>query len=325
MFTNKSVTACVSILFVLAAQTSAHAIPNPALGVKGTPQRSDVQRPSTASPCGSVNIASNLDTSTAVAAAADGTVTFQVQNFNAGADGSTSVSVQVDPTGAGKKFVAATVKTNGNKNPSKVESDKVVVSLPAGTKCTGGKAKNLCLLSVKTTAGFGACTVVSQGKATANPPAKAAAKPAAKPAAAKSIKPTAQPSVSQLAAKQTSKKTVFESCALDSECQQGCCGFSSGKCAGPDVAQSNGSGGCGHGAKAPNCNVATLLGFSDCVKGAKNGDLHDATIQAATAFTAKLDGFKFTPSVEARGLGGKLAPGMMKAREALREVFDELE
>ncbi|KAJ7702678.1 hypothetical protein B0H17DRAFT_923183, partial [Mycena rosella] len=277
---------------------------SPALGVKGTPQRSDVQRPSTASPCGNVNIASNLDTSTAVAAAADGTVTFQVQNFNAGADGSTSVSVQVDPTGAGKKFVAATVKTNGNKNPSKVESDKVVVSLPAGTKCTGGKAKNLCLLSVKTTAGFGACTVVSQGKATANPPAKPAAKPtAAKPAAAKPTKPAAQPSVAQLAAKQTSKKTVFESCASDSECQQGCCGFSSGKCAGPDVAQSNGSGGCGHGAKAPNCNVATLLGFSNCVKGAKNGDLHDATIQAATAFTAKLDGFKFTPSVETRGLG----------------------
>jgi len=326
MFTNKSVLACASIFLALAAQTSAHAIPNPALGVKGTPQRSDVQRPSTASPCGNVNIASNLDTSTAVAAAADGTVTFQVQNFNAGADGSTSVSVQVDPTGAGKKFIAATVKTNGNNNPSKVESDKVVVSLPAGTKCTGGQAKNLCLLSVKTTAGFGACTVVSQGKAAANPPATAAAKPtAAKPAAAKPTKAAAQPSVAQLAAKQTSKKTVFESCASDSECQQGCCGFSSGKCAGPDVAQSNGSGGCGHGAKAPNCNVATLLGFSDCVKGAKNGDLHDATIQAATAFTAKLDNFKFTPSVEARDLEGKLAPGVMKAREAVREVLDELE
>ncbi|KAJ6475164.1 hypothetical protein DFH09DRAFT_1293420 [Mycena vulgaris] len=318
MFTNKSVLACASILFALAAQTSAHAIPNPALGVKGTPKRSDVQRPSTANPCGNVNIASNLDTSTAVAAAADGTVTFQVENFNAGGDGSTSVSVQVDPTGAGKKFVAATVKTNGNKNPGKVESDKVVVSLPAGTKCTGGKAKNLCLLSVKTTAGFGACTVVSQGKAAANPPAKPAANP-------KPPKAAAQPSVAQLAAKQTSKKTVFESCASDSQCQQGCCGFSSGKCAGPDVAQSNGSGGCGHGAKAPNCNVATLLGFSDCVKGAKNGDLHDATIQAATAFTAKLDGFKFTPSVETRGLEGKLAPGVMKAREAVREVLDELE
>jgi hypothetical protein len=88
-----------------------------------------------------------------------------------------------------------------------------------------------------------------------------------------------------------------------------------------------------------------LLGFSDCVKGAKNGDLHDATIQAVTAFTAKLDGFKFTPSVKTRDLGvfsrsakggscaeqfifltaGKLVPSVMKAREAVREVLDELE
>jgi hypothetical protein len=141
--------------------------------------------------------------------------------------------------------------------------------------------------------------VVSQGKPAASPPAKAATKPTV----AKSTKAVAQPSVAQLAAKQTSMKTVFESCTSDSECQQDCCGFSSGKCAGPDVAQSNGSGGCGHGAKAPNCNVATLLRFSDCVKGAKNGDLHDATIQAVTAFTAKLDGFKFTPSVKTWDLG----------------------
>ncbi|KAJ6491701.1 hypothetical protein C8R47DRAFT_1121556 [Mycena vitilis] len=300
MFTNKSVLACASILFAFAAQTSAHAIPNPALGVKGTPKRSDVQRPSTGSPCGSVNIASALDTSTAIAAAADGTVTFQVQNFNAGGDGSTSVSVQVDATGAGKKFVAATVKTNGNKAPSKVESDKVVVALPAGTKCTGGKAKNLCLLSVKTTAGFGACTVVSQGKAAAAPAAKpAAAKPAAaKPAAAKpaAAKPAAPQSIAQLAAKQTSKKTVFETCAADSECQQGCCGFSSGKCAGPDVAQTNGSGGCGRGGAAPNCNVATLLGFKNCIQGSKNGNLNDAAVQQAAAFAAQLDNLKFTPS-----------------------------
>ncbi|KAJ6461026.1 hypothetical protein C8R45DRAFT_912525 [Mycena sanguinolenta] len=174
MFTgNKSVLACASIFLALAAQTSAHAMPSIALGVKGTPQRSDVQRPSTASPCGSIAIASNLDTSTAIPAAADGTVTMNVQNFNAGADGSTSVSVQVDATGVGNKFVAGTVKTNGNPNPTKVETDKVVFSLPAGTKCTGGKAKNLCLVSVKTTAGFGACTVVSQQAAAQPPAAKA--------------------------------------------------------------------------------------------------------------------------------------------------------
>ncbi|KAJ7153954.1 hypothetical protein C8R43DRAFT_1001571 [Mycena crocata] len=97
-------------------------------------------------------------------------------------------------------------------------------------------------------------------------------------------------------AKQSSKKTVFETCAADSECQQGCCGFSSGKCAGPAVAQTNGSGGCGHGGKAPNCDVATLLGFKNCVAGVVEGNLKDKTIQAAATFTAKLDGLKFTPS-----------------------------
>ncbi|KAJ7793436.1 hypothetical protein B0H14DRAFT_2622891 [Mycena olivaceomarginata] len=109
---------------------------------------------------------SKLNTSTAITAAADGSVTLKVQNFNAGADGSTSISVEVVQTGMGKKFVAG----NGNHKPSKVETDQVTFSLPAGTKCAGGKAKNLCLVSVKTTGGFGACTVVSQGNAAAANP-----------------------------------------------------------------------------------------------------------------------------------------------------------
>ena len=35
--------------------------------------------------------------------------------------------------------------------------------MPAGTKCTGGTSKNLCLASFVTTAGFGNCVAVSQG------------------------------------------------------------------------------------------------------------------------------------------------------------------
>jgi len=159
--------ACASVFLALVAQTSAHAIPSPALGVKGAPARSDVQRPSTAQPCGTIDPATTLDTSTAIPVAADGSVTMNVVNFNAGADGSTSVAVSVDATGKGTSFVAGTVTTNGNPAPKAVETDKVVFTLPAGTKCTGGTAGNLCLVSVKTTAGFGGCTVVSQGAATA--------------------------------------------------------------------------------------------------------------------------------------------------------------
>ncbi|KAJ7785746.1 hypothetical protein B0H16DRAFT_1295696, partial [Mycena metata] len=85
-------------------------------------------------------------------------------------------------------------------------------------------------------------------------------------------------------------------CTQDSDCQQGCCGFTSGKCAGPAVAQTNGSGGCGFGTKTPNCNVAAALGLSDCIAGAKNGDLADPGVQAAAAFAAKLDNLPFTPA-----------------------------
>ncbi|KAJ7186141.1 hypothetical protein C8R46DRAFT_1289758 [Mycena filopes] len=97
-------------------------------------------------------------------------------------------------------------------------------------------------------------------------------------------------------ASQTSKKTVFETCKADSECQQGCCGFKTGKCAGPGIAQTNGSGGCGFGAKHPNCNVAAALKLDACAKGAVNGKLSDAGIQAAAAFVSKLDNLPFKPS-----------------------------
>jgi len=102
-------------------------------------------------------------------------------------------------------------------------------------------------------------------------------------------------SVAQLAASQKSKKTVFETCGSDSECQQGCCAFNSGKCAGPGIAQTR-DGGCGHKSPAPNCNVAAALKLGICAKGAKNGNLADPAIQAAAAFTAQLDNFKFTPA-----------------------------
>jgi len=139
----------------------------------------------------------------------------------------------------------------------------------------------------------------SSAKPAKSSPAKSSpAKPATGKAAPSSAAPASSgKSVAQLAASQKSKKTVFETCSSDSQCQQGCCGFSTGKCAGPAVAQANGSGGCGHGASSPNCDVATLLGFaSQCIKDAKNGNLKDATVQAAAAFAAQLDGISFTPS-----------------------------
>ena len=73
-------TGIVALLFAL--QVHGHAAVAPALGVKGDPVRNDVQRPSNAKPCGSVDIASNIDTSTAVAVNG-GSVQLTATDFNA--------------------------------------------------------------------------------------------------------------------------------------------------------------------------------------------------------------------------------------------------
>lgn len=87
-------------------------------------------------------------------------------------------------------------------------------------------------------------------------------------------------------------KTVFEKCTKDADCQQGCCAFATGLCAGPDVAQTNADKGCGFGSSAPNCDVAKALGFSDCASGATRGPLTNAQIETAGKFVIQLDGLK---------------------------------
>jgi len=82
-------------------------------------------------------------------------------------------------------------------------------------------------------------------------------------------------------------------CTQDSDCQQGCCAFTTGKCAGPGIAQTNADAGCGFGQPQPNCNVAAALKLTECVAGAVNGDLSDPAIQSAAQFVSQLDGIPF--------------------------------
>jgi len=74
----------VASIFLLAFTSSvhAHAGVSPALGVQGSLQRQDVQRPNKGNPCGKVDIAKNLDSSTPIQANADGTFSADVTNFN---------------------------------------------------------------------------------------------------------------------------------------------------------------------------------------------------------------------------------------------------
>jgi len=155
-----------ALVLALTLQVTAHAAVSPALGVSGTPVRNDVKRPSANSPCGAgVNIANTIDTSTAVAASAAGSFNADAISFNGGGDGSRKVTAKVDATGKGTKFVAMSVTTNGDPAPKSAGSQPIVAALPAGTKCTGGKTGNKCLVQFVTSAGFGNCVVVSQGAA----------------------------------------------------------------------------------------------------------------------------------------------------------------
>jgi len=151
-----------AIVLGFANQAFGHAAIQPQLGIQGNSTRNDVQQPSTSSPCGNTDIASNINNSTAVALDSTNSFSTSIVNFNGGQDGSTQVTAQVDPTGTGKSFTSATVTQNGQLAPPAAGSAQLSVSLPAGTKCTGGTAGNLCLVSFKTAGNFGNCIVVSQ-------------------------------------------------------------------------------------------------------------------------------------------------------------------
>ncbi|KAF5355437.1 hypothetical protein D9758_006425 [Tetrapyrgos nigripes] len=58
-------------------------------------------------------------------------------------------------------------------------------------------------------------------------------------------------------------------CQSDADCASACCGFNSGKCAGPVVAQER-DGGCGFGDAQPNNNAAVALGSTAAAPGVNN-------------------------------------------------------
>ncbi|KAG8741062.1 hypothetical protein FRC10_003402 [Ceratobasidium sp. 414] len=180
------------VVAALASHVLGHAVVQPVLGVAGAAKRSDTQRPSTAKPCGKTAL-STIDSSSAIAMTGT-TFTANATNFNANKDGSLRFTAQFDVTGAGTSFRAANITKNGPLAPPKVgQTAQLSVSLPAGTKCTGGASKNLCLVSFKSASGFGNCVVVKQGGAAAGAgagagtaSASASAKPATKSKAPRS-------------------------------------------------------------------------------------------------------------------------------------------
>ena len=186
---------------------NAHAGVNPALGVKGQMVRSDIQRPSADSPCGKVNVAQNLDSSTAVQPDANGNVSLSITDINGGAGSSRSIQeVKVDAFGTGKNLVAAKMVVNGNANPVTVGTDKLTAQFDSGIKCTGGADKNLCLASFTTTAGFRNCVIVPQGAGASNASAPASRSILLRNRAAKGMNSSTSPSADGDKKSQNGKK-----------------------------------------------------------------------------------------------------------------------
>lgn len=81
MFTKILTSAALVLALVL--QASAHAAVAPALGVSGgKPVRANVQRPSNANVCGSINVANTINSATTVTANTNGVFTVTATNFN---------------------------------------------------------------------------------------------------------------------------------------------------------------------------------------------------------------------------------------------------
>ncbi|KAL8844592.1 MAG: hypothetical protein Q9205_003586 [Flavoplaca limonia] len=82
--------------------------------------------------------------------------------------------------------------------------------------------------------------------------------------------PAAAPDTQAKSAAPAAAGTQFitGACTADADCASGCCGFKSGKCAGPIIAQER-DGGCGFGDTTPNAIAATALGFKEAADGAR--------------------------------------------------------
>ncbi|EIM88835.1 uncharacterized protein STEHIDRAFT_166817 [Stereum hirsutum FP-91666 SS1] len=202
----------LTVLLALTTQVHAHAGVSPALSVSGDLTRNDVQRPSSSSPCGNINIAKSVDSSTPVKAATNGSFAATVTNFNGGKDGSREMTVQIDADGTGKNFVKGTMLVNGNGNPSSTGSENLFIQMPSDTQCTGGTSKDLCLASFTSTAGFGNCVVVQQdtsGSAATSPSASEST-------SAPSISTIAKSSTTTSKAKATTSASVSDTATASS-------------------------------------------------------------------------------------------------------------
>jgi hypothetical protein len=110
---------------------------------------------------------------------------------------------------------------------------------------------------------------------------------------------------------------ITGACTSDVDCQSGCCGFTSGKCAGAIIAQER-DGGCGFGDAAPNNNAAQALaganaeaapgvaaGSAPAAEAAPSAD----TVSSTDASSAEASSTDSSSSADAASSGSGKPPG----------------
>jgi len=200
-----------SALFVgLTLHANAQSVVSPGLGLPSNGSAADAQAPTDAAPCGNVSIPSTIDNSTTVQADTNGDVTVTIQNFVTGVSGSRAVTAQIDSGGAGQSFMPAAVTTNGDEEPTSTGTQTLIIQIPPGTLCTGGKDERRCLLAFKTAGGFGNCVAITQPNGAATGPTN----PVGAPLPAASSTNTTAPAIGKREKTATSKRALPRNPAL---------------------------------------------------------------------------------------------------------------
>lgn len=120
-------------------------------------------------PCGRGGTAGQINVAASIEAAitaglptvdANNEISMNWQQVNAGSDGGGPGNAFIDVSGTGANFVALDITKNFGDNGAN-SRNPMTVKLPAGTTCTGGSTKNVCLIKVTNPAGpFGSCIAV---------------------------------------------------------------------------------------------------------------------------------------------------------------------
>jgi len=188
MHASQSLSYSISLALLLAAcvhSVTGLGFPSgitPALGVNGTLTAADLPQIAEFSPCGSPLVSNEkLDSSTPAAEFVTGATSVNVEAIALANNAGLQFLVSLDPTGVSNNLTQITVTNQGQLSNNAGTTQELTLQLPAGLQCTGGTARNLCLIQAISNLDSGNCAVLKQvpsGTALASTSAPVAPQPA---------------------------------------------------------------------------------------------------------------------------------------------------